>query len=524
MSAPARSPAAGPGLPARLAVTAQLLLVPAARLVPAALLAAAVRLGYLGGPANQFNADEATSGLMVREILRGRHYVFYAGQDYGGTLEHYLQAAAYLLLPMPQTGFTLRLPLVALGVLTCVLIQLTGERVLGDPARAALAAVLFAVSPWFNVVGAVTALGFYASAQALSAAVLLGALRAADGERPVRALAATGLCAGLALWTSPITLYAIVPAAVWLLPVLGRDARRWAAAAGGAVLGALPLLGWLARHRTLPLPPAPAEASTVPERLGNLAEPVLRQYVGVAYPHGDGGLWLPLQVVVVVALVAAYAVAVVRRRAGLVRLWRTDGRRPGDLLLAVPPVVVVLYAASDSTWYTGTPRYLLVTFPLLALGLAALVPPWSRRAGRVVAVLLVAASALLTLGFLRDQVATQPNTGNRDAALRQLTDHLERAGETRVWAGYWTAMPLQYAAGDRLSVGTFAGVVRFPDLQAEVAATPGAVYVGSDHDGTTDRVRTALVRRGVMFRETRVAMFTVFDRLSAPVRPAELGL
>lgn len=114
----------------------------------------------------------------------------------------------------------------------------------------------------------------------------------------------------------PITLYVIVPAAVWLLPVLGRDARRWAAAAGGVLVGALPLVGWLVRHRALPIPPAPAEASTVPERLGNLAEPVLRQYVGVAYPHGEGGLWLPLQVVVVVALVAGYAVALVRRRAG----------------------------------------------------------------------------------------------------------------------------------------------------------------------------------------------------------------
>lgn len=513
-----------PGLGARLAVTAGLLLGPAARLLPAALLAAAVRLGYLGGPANQFNADEATSGLMVREILRGRHYVFYAGQEYGGTVEHYLQAAAYLLLPMPQTAWTLRLPLVALSVLTCVLVQLTAERVFGDPARAALAAVLFAVWPWFNVVGAVTALGFYASAQALAAAVVLGALRAGDSERPARALAGTGLCAGLALWTSPITLYVIVPAAVWLLPVLGRDARRWAAAAGGVVVGALPLLGWLARHRTLPLPPEPAEASTVPERLGNLAEPVLRQYVGVAYPHGEGGLWLPLQVAVVLVLVVAYAAAVVRRRCGLSRLWSPDRRRPGDLLLAVPPVVVVLYAASDTTWYTGTPRYLLVTFPLLAIGLAALVPPWSRRAGRVTAALLVAAGALLTLGFLRDQVATQPDTGNRDAALRQLTDHLERTGETRVWAGYWTAMPLQYEAGDRLAVGTFAGVVRFPDRQAEVEATPGSVLVGSDHDGTADRVRAALVRRGVTFRETRVAFFTVFDRLSVPARPADLGL
>jgi hypothetical protein len=424
---------------------------------------------------------------------------------------------------MPQTAWTLRLPLVALSALGCVLVQLVAERVLGDRARAALATVLFAVGPWFNVVGSVTALGFHVAAQTLSAAVLLGALRAGDAERPLRVLAGTGLCAGLALWTAPVTLYVLVPAAVWLLPVLGRDARRWAAAAGGAALGALPLLGWLARHRELPVPPAPAEESTVPQRLGNLVEPVLREYVGVAYPHGEGGLWWPLQAAVVVLLAGAYGVAVARR-SGLRDLLRVDRRRPGDLLLAVPPVVVVLYAVSNTTWYTGTPRYLLVTYPLLAVGLAALVPPWSRRAGRVAAALLVATSALLTLGFLRDQVATQPDTRNRDAVLGRLTDHLERTGETRVWAGYWTAMPLQYVAGDRLAVGVFAGVVRFPDTQAAVAAAPEVVYVGSDHDGTAGRIEAALRARGVSFRATRVGMFTVYDRLSVPVRPAGLGL
>ncbi len=500
---------------------------PAARLLPAALLCAAARLWYLGGPAVQFNADEATTGLMVREILAGRHYVFYAGQDYGGTLEQYLQAAAYLLVPMPQTAWTLRLPLVALSMVTCVLVQLLAERVLGDRPRAAVAAVLFAVSPWFNVVGSVTALGFYVVGQTLTVAVLYGALRAGQPSAAPRAdrwLAGTGLAAGLAVWTSPTALYVLVPAAVWLLPVLGRDARRWAAAVGGAVAGALPLLGWLLRHRTLPIPPEPAEASSVPQRFGNLVEPVLREYVGVAYPHGEGGLWLPLQVAVLVALTGAYAVAVARR-AGLRDFWRlrVAGRRPADLLLAVPPVVVVLYVASDSTWYTGTPRYLLVTYPVLCVGLAALAP-LTRRAGRVATALAVAAAAVLSFGFFRDQALHQPSTRNRDAVLRQLTDHLVAAGETRVWAGYWTAMPLQYLAGDRLVVGVFAGVPRFPAAQAEVVAGPAPAYVGSDHDGTGERIRAALTDRGIAFRSTRVGLYTVYDRLSAPVRPADLGL
>jgi 4-amino-4-deoxy-L-arabinose transferase-like glycosyltransferase len=496
----------------------------AARLLPSVLLCGAARLWYLGGPAVQFNADEAATGLMVREILHGRHFVFYAGQSYGGTLEQYLQAAAYLLLPMPETAWTLRLPLVALSMATCVLVYLLAERVLGSPARATVAALLFAVSPWFNVFGSVTPLGFYVAGQTLCAAALYGTLRVSDGARAGWVLLGTGVCAGLAVWTSLTSLFVLVPAALWLLPLLGRDLRRWAAVASGFGLGALPLLGWLVRNRALPVPAEPAEASSAAERLGNLVEPVLREYVGVSYAAGQGGLWLPLQVAVVAGLAAAYAVALVRR-SGLRDFWllRVARRRPGDLLLAVPPVVGVLYAVSDSTWYTGTPRYLLVTYPLLAVGLAALVPAGG-RVGRAVTGLVVAGSAVLSFGFFHGQATDRPSTRHRDAVLREVTDSLVAAGQTRVWAGYWTAMPLQYAAGDRLVVAVFGGVPRFPAAQAEVAAAPAPVYVGNDDDGSAERIRAALTARGIAFRGRRVGFLTVYDRLSVPARPAELGL
>jgi 4-amino-4-deoxy-L-arabinose transferase-like glycosyltransferase len=496
----------------------------AVRVLPYVAICGLARIWYLSGPAVQFNADEATTGLMVREILRGRHFVFYAGQHYGGTLEQYLQAAAYLLVPMPSTAWTLRLPLVALSMATCALVYLLADRTLGSPARAGLAALFFAVSPWFNVIGSVTSLGFYVAGQTLCTAVLYGALRAGDSRRAGGWLVGTGLCAGLAAWTSLTSLFVLVPAVGWLLPVLGRDARRWSAAVGGVVVGALPPLVWLVLHRSLPIPPEPAEASSVVDRLRNLAEPVLREYVGVAYAHGEGGLWLPVQVGVVVLLVAAYGVALVRR-SGLrdFLLLRMSRRRPGDLLLAVPLAVAACYPISDSTWYTGTPRYLLVTYPLLAVGLAALVPLGS-PARRAATALVVVLSAVLSFGFFREQVASQPSTRNRDAVLRQVTDRLVAERETRVYAGYWTAMPLQYVAGDRLVVAVCGGVARFPAAQAAVAAGPAPVYVGSDHDGTDDRIRAALTDRQIAFRSTRVGFVTVYDRLSVPAGPADLGL
>ena len=365
---------------------------PAARLLPAALLCAAARLWYLGGPAAQFNADEATTGLMVREILAGRHYVFYAGQDYGGTLEQYLQAAAYLLVPMPQTAWTLRLPLVALSVVTCVLVQLLAERVLGDRPRAAVAAVLFAVSPWFNVVGSVTALGFYVVGQTLTVAVLYGALRAGD-HRP------RGPTGG---W----------PAPGW--PRGSRSGRRrprstsssrrlsgCCRCSAGTPAGGPPRSAarWSARCRC-----SAGCSGTGPcrSRRSRPRRPRSRSGSATWSSRCSASTWAwPTR--------TARAASGCRSRSRSWWRWpaRTRSRSPAgpgcatsggcgwtgagrhDLLLAVPPVVVVLYVASDSTWYTGTPRYLLVTYPVLCVGLAALAP-LARRAGRVATALVVA--------------------------------------------------------------------------------------------------------------------------------------
>lgn len=486
---------------------------PASLAVLAVLVCGAVRLWYLLSPVVQFNADEATTGIMVREILAGRQlYVFYAGQDYGGAFEQYLEAATYAVLRLPQNELTLRLPLVVLCMVTCWLVHLVAAEVLGSPARAVVAALFYAVSPWFNVLGTVTSLGFYAAAPALSMAALYAALRA---RRDGRWLFWAGLCAGLAVWTALTSLYLLIPVFGWLVPVLRRDGRRWAALAGGFALGALPLLGWLAVNRRLPVPPDPAFPSSLFQRLQNLCGPVLREYLGVAYGNGDGGLWLPVQLVVVAVLVGGYGLALYRR-SWLVPFLRGRGA-PADVLLAVPPVVVVLYVASDSTWYTGTPRYLGLTYPLLAVGLAALIPAAVRSVGPVLVL-----SAVLAYSFF-PTMDVPPRTAARDAVLGEVTDLLVAEGHTAVYAGYWTAMPLQYVAGDRLSVATVGGG-RFLATQAVVRAAREPVLVGNDHDGSAEFLRAALDQRHLTYRTRRFHFLTIFDQLPAGSEQARLDL
>jgi hypothetical protein len=136
--------------------------------------------------------------------------------------------------------------------------------------------------------------------------------------------------------------------------------------------------------------------------------------------------------------------------------------------------------------------------------------------------MVVAACAALAFGFF--PTIGLGSTRDRDAVMRQVASTLATEHQTDVYAGYWTAMPLQYVAGDRLVVATAGGVQRFPDAQTAVEQAPSPVYVGSDHDGTTAAFRAALDRAHLPYRARKFAFLTVFDGLPGSADPAVLGL
>src|SRR5690349_13571135 len=143
-------------------------------------LAAGVRGAYLLGNHANLVADEAVTGIAVHAMLHGEGFLFYPGQSYGGTLEIYLQALIYLL-PVPQNELTLRLALLVLAAVSTGLVLLIGRRLLPRPELAVAAAAFYAVGPWFNILGSITALGFYSAGVTLGLGALYCALRAPDG-------------------------------------------------------------------------------------------------------------------------------------------------------------------------------------------------------------------------------------------------------------------------------------------------------------------------------------------------------
>ncbi|MGH8837106.1 MAG: hypothetical protein ACRDWG_19235, partial [Actinomycetes bacterium] len=417
---------------------------PAALAAFAVVVGVAIRLWYLSTPQATLDGDEAMTGLMVRRILDGHWYAYLAGQRYNGAIEQYLQAVVWAMLP--QNPFTLRLTQVALAALVIVMIYLVGVRMLATRWHAALAALLFATGPFFNIWKGVRSHGAYPAAQLIGLAGVYAAIRLREDYRRRWLLTLAGAC-GLGLWASWSAAFLLIPAVVYAFPVIRRRWSDLGLAALAFLLGYAPALVWAVANGAIPLLGGSQPHRTPWERLQSLASPVLGEFVGVGYRYGRPG-WPYLAQFAVLALLAVAYVVAMRRR--LARGFGPGATRPTDILLLAVPVTAVLYAASKYTWFIGEPRYLFAAYPALALGIAALIPGTGRRA-----IAVGTAVTLLWTGTSFGLLAAHHNDGFGDLSgcYRTVAGWLRDHGIAVVYSDYWTGLPMQLAAGDRITVG-----------------------------------------------------------------------
>jgi hypothetical protein len=490
----------------------------------------AMRLVMVLSPIGRLDADEAVTAIMAERILDGDLYAFYAGQNYLGTAEQYLQAAVFAVAP--DTATSLRVVQVVLAVLACGLVYGLATRVTASRWGGVLAAALFAVGPYYNVFKGSRSHGAYAIAAVLVAAIAILALRVDPRSRRAPAVAAAfGLCCGLALWQSTLTAYVVIPAVLWALASARGHLRSLVPIGiGGAVVGAAPFIAHRLAHGLFVGTGRPPQfPSTYAERMDNLVQPVSEMFLGVkaigGVPVAD---WAPPAWALLVAVAALAAAAWVRRRGlwALVTL-RRDGRRPIDLVLASFLVAPLLYGLSDFTWYAGEPRYLFTLYPSLAVAAAALVLRTPRRVAPAVGVALIGVTLALSAIQIDDAIAGDGYPPVIDGGLvleEDLPDvarALEREGVDAVYANYWLAYPLQFAAGEALAVSPY-GDQRFPALDAAVATSPEPpAYVTPLGEGAA-QVRRGLRALGTTFDERRVESVVVFSDLSQPRTPAEV--
>ena len=382
--------------------------------------------------------------------------------------------------------------------------------------------------PYFLIWKGARSFGSYDAGLLISLATVLLALRFAEQERRRDRLLhafGVGVGAGLTFYVSPSGFYLVIPAALWLLASIRREVSMLAAAAAGGVAGLLPVLYWTVSAGRFPVPDPGTQPTTVADRFSNLFDEVGRQFIGVAYLHGAPGWPVTAGRITLWALVLAAVVALALRWRGVLALLtaREADRQPFDMILLAVPITIAVYVGSKYAWFSTEPRYLFAAYPVLLFGLARLVPAKGplRHVAAAGVVLFVAGPSLTLLVSRADDVA-----GERDDDLAHVVDVLDEEGSEFVYASYWTAMPLEFVADDRLTVATTALPERLPDERRAVDGADDTVWVASrgvNNDDVTP-MRGALDRNGIRYRERTFGDVVVFDRFSADVRPWQVGL
>lgn len=434
------------------------------------------------------NGDEAVMGLMTRHALDGELTTFYWGQSYGGTQEVLLTVPVFWLTGSSWLG--LRLVPIALSAVAALLVWRVGRRLMGEPAGT-VAGLVFWIWPGFNIFWLTHQQGFYASNVVYCALLLLLALRVA--ERPdARRVGLFGLVLGLAFWQTAQIVPVAAGIVLWTLWKAPRGLRQLHVAVPLALLGALPWLVWNIGNdwESLQQP-----AYDRLDSIRQLASPVLPMILGLRAPLSAELLLPPaaLTYLVYALLAGAFVFGSVR-----------SIRRDISILYVVVLVFPLLYALSFKTSLElGTPRFVVVLTPVLALLFAQLATTWRRAAGILALACVVSVVTLQrTDEWYSDtprQTTLAEGLGPRHVVqwvprnLEPLIDRLDELGLSRVYAEFWLAYRLNFETDERIIAAHNAFVeVTVEDGQA-VPTTPEP----DRYPPYTEQVRKA--RHGFVF-------------------------
>jgi hypothetical protein len=443
--------------------------------------------------------DEALEGLVSQDVLRGRFPVFLYGQPVNGVADRYLAALALLLLG--STSQALKPPMLVLFLAFLASFAYTTRRIFGERV-ALLATLLVAVPPYYFFGWNLDSRGHYSLMLLLGVWLLYLAWwigREGVARAPARRFLVLGLLAGLAWWTSYLSLTFLGPIAVALvaqgvraLPGAPRAVlRRTAAAAAGLVVGLLPLLAHHLVHRVPILPPRQGvSARRAMVHATELVTVGFRRALGV-----HEGVWGPAQDAVYAVLAALTLCAVAH--GGL--WWLRHRRAPGGagtvgLLLVLVPLTVGLSIGTEYGAIIRFPRYLLpltLALPVLLALLLEGVARISRAAGWALLALILANNLLGSLRHSPVWAAAEVTAEQqaREVRYRWHLAVLEREGVRHAYGDEFNHVP--YLSDRRIAVAD-AYRERLAELAREVdAAERVAWLMGKRSPAFEDSARAA---------------------------------
>jgi hypothetical protein len=476
---------------------------------------AAQRWWVAAHPVGTLTSDGAVIGLMAANLLHhGQITAYMWGQAYAGSVEAILTAAVF---GVAGTGTSqLIATTAASSALAALALWRTGRRIVGERA-ALIGALAFWVWPATFLWRSEKPGGTYMAglAIALCAVGALARIREGDslhaGNNGWARCVIAGAWCGLAVWSSPMSLELLLPAAIWCLPALRRLGRRLLGVLAGGAAGGSPALVFGATHDWLNVHvpgDRPDLLTGIPARLGQFFTTEAPIAMGV---REEGTLaWLGGDFGVVLAIAGAVALAVTAWL--VVRGRARDCRLPAGTLALLP----LLYAINSLADNLGQGRYALFAIPMGALLIGAGIERAARArwAPAIRAAGLVLACALGTAGLLAEpgQVliafpAPDVAMPADDSALLRLiaAHHVKDA-----YATYWMAYRVMFETGGAAVVAPY-NYDRYPPIMAAVEASPDPAYLFVSASRTVPSFETWCRVRHMSYAAWRLGAFTVIQ-------------
>lgn len=464
------------------------------------LLAASLlpRLPLLANAEAAFTSDEAVNALAVQHLLAGRELsAFSWDATYYGMVEGLLAVPFVALLGPTALAFKLS---AVLGFLALVVAVFSLGRALYGETEGLVAAALLAVfSPqllrWSTL--AVSGFCLIVAWGTLTLLCLLHALR--EPSRRLR-FAALGFLAGFGLYIFELYLpylallllaggFALVASGD--LPALRRRLGNAAIAAAGFALGAAPKIVLVALGGRGAKRPAYTLAGEeqILANLRLLVRDCVPALFGVNLRPGSplelengpglGPLASGFGALLLLGYAAAWTWALVRVARPL---EKERGRRWIEgLLVALVPLVALLFVLSPNPQDAGSNRYLLPWLSALPLAGAALVR-WGRRnlpTALAAGLLAVSLPALQSVLWLVDRGFLTPSLemAVRREPLRAVLPALESRGLAGGYARYWDAYKATFLAGEKLVFVPYMGWDRYPPYSQRLRETERVAWI-----------------------------------------------
>lgn len=435
------------------------------------------------GPLGTINSDEAIATLMARDFRNGNFTVFYWGQEYGGSAEViFLSLIGFLFGDKVAFYLVPTAISVAIGILTWRIAKRQFSRQLA--LILGIASTMFPpFVPW--IFG--RPLVFYGTTVFLSLSCILLASKLIDSGSPRAALLLGGL-AGIAWWSTPQSLFFLIPLSIWLISrKTTRTDFHWGYVALGFLIGCLP---WLVRNIRTGF----ASIFESSPASGSLKSRITSQFsdgwpAAFALKSPLDLQWLQSN------LLWFFPILLLLMITGASLLLRKTSKA-GFVMAGVIPIFVVLQTLAPTGGYVGSGRYYVFVGVPILFCFFELIGRVIQRDQRVGFIL----TSVFAIAMITTTTVSLNRLGDRQLGPTQtnyVVELLHDRGIRHIYGDYWVVYVL--AAMDQdLKVSPVTSV-RNPDWAYEVRMSEKVAWVfWLDFD--LDRERLSLVEPALIER------------------------